>query len=184
MKNLLIAVFTLMFAVGAAAQSEGKMNTKKTLVAYFSCTGVTKSAAQKLAKIVDADSYEIQPEKAYTPEDLDWKNKKSRSSVEMHDTSSRPQIVSKIADFNQYETVFVGFPIWWNLAPTIINTFFESNDFSGKTVVLFATSGSSSISNSETMLQKTYPKIKWKSGKLLNGTIDKSSLEPWLNKIK
>lgn len=168
MKNLLIALLALVYTTGAMAQSKETMSTNKTLVAYFSCTGTTKSAAQKLAKNIGADLYEIKPQKPYTSADLNWHNRNSRSSVEMKDSSSRPAISGKIADMKQYDTVFVGFPIWWDLAPTIINTFLESYDFSGKTVIPFATSGGSSISNSEKNLRKAYPKIKWETGKLMN----------------
>lgn len=184
MNNLLVAFLALFCMTGATAQNKKEMNGKKTLVAYFSCTGTTKSAAQQLAQTMGADLYEIKPAKPYTSADLDWNNKNSRSSVEMKDASSRPAIATKVADMAQYETVFVGFPIWWDLAPTIINTFLESYDFKGKAVVPFATSGGSSIANSEKALRKAYPQIKWEAGKLLNGRVDKNSLAGWLNKIK
>lgn len=184
MKNLLITLLALMVTIGTTAQNKEKMNTKKILVAYFSCTGTTKSAAQKLAQVVGADLYEIKPTQLYTFADLNWKNKSSRSSVEMNHLSSRPAITGKVTDMSQYETVFVGFPIWWDLAPTIINTFLESYDFSDKIVIPFATSGSSNITNSEKSLRKTYPKIRWQVGRLLNGSVDKDSLAEWLNKIK
>ena len=108
------------------------MSDKKILVAYFSCTGVTARAAQKLAEAAQADLYEIKPEQPYTQADLNWSNKKSRSSLEMNDPTSRPAISGKVENMEQYDTVFVGFPIWWYVAPTIINTFLESYDFSGK----------------------------------------------------
>lgn len=119
------------------------MNNSNTLVAYFSASGTTKQLADRLAKISNADLYEIKPQKSYTREDLDWMNKKSRSSVEMSDHNSRPLLADKDAQIEQYDTIFVGFPIWWYIAPTIINTFLEAYDFSGKKVVLFATSGGS-----------------------------------------
>lgn len=122
--------------------------------------------------------------KPYTSADLNWNNKSSRSSVEMKDSSSRPAIATKVKDMAKYEIVFVGFPIWWDLAPTIVNTFIESYNLEGKTVVSFATSGGSSITNSEKTLQKSYPKINWKQGRLLYGRIDKDSISEWLNKIK
>lgn len=184
MKNLLVTLLALLCTMGATAQNKKEMNAKRTLVAYFSCTGTTKSAAQKLAQTIGADFYEIKPAKPYTSADLNWNNKNSRSSVEMKDASSRPAIASKVADMGQYETIFVGFPIWWDLAPTIINTFLESYDFKGKTVVPFATSGGSGIANSEKALRKAYPQIKWEAGKLLNGRVDKKSLAGWLDKIK
>ena len=114
---------------------------KKILVAYFSCSGVTAKAAKRLATVVGADLYEIKPETPYTREDLNWMDKKSRSSVEMNDPASRPAIAGKIENMDEYDVVFVGFPIWWYVAPTIINTFLESYDLSGKTIVPFATSG-------------------------------------------
>lgn len=116
---------------------------QKVLVAYFSCSGVTKKLAQTLAGVVKGDLYEITPAQPYTAADLNWQDKNSRSSVEMRDKSSRPAISGSVKDFAQYDTVFVGFPIWWYVAPTIINTFLESEDFSGKTVIPFATSGGS-----------------------------------------
>lgn len=184
MKKLLISLLALMITIGAMAQNRETMNTKKILVAYFSCTGTTKSAAQKVAQAIGADLYEIKPSKPYTSADLNWNNKSSRSSVEMNNLTSRPAIAEKVNNMAQYEIVFIGYPIWWNLAPTIVNTFIESYDLQGKTVVPFATSGSSGISNSEKALQKSYPQIKWQSGRLLNGHVDKDSLSEWLNKIK
>lgn len=150
----------------------------KTLVAYFSASGVTAKTAEKLAKAADADLYEIAPAEKYTSADLDWMNKKSRSSVEMNDASSRPAIATKVENMDQYETILVGFPIWWYVEPRIIDTFLESYDFSGKTVIPFATSGGSGIANVEKNLQKEYPNINWKAGKLLNG--GNVSVDGWL----
>ena len=115
----------------------------KKLVAYFSASGVTKSVAEALAEAMGADIYEIKPEAPYTSADLNWQDKSSRSSVEMSDKSSRPALADKDANIADYDTIFLGFPIWWYVAPTIINTFLESYDFAGKTIILFATSGSS-----------------------------------------
>lgn len=115
----------------------------KNLVAYFSASGVTQKAALDLAKVKDADLYEIEPVKKYTSEDLDWTNKNSRSSIEMKNKSSRPEIIKKDLDVDLYDTVYVGFPIWWYTAPTIINTFLETYNFKNKKIVLFATSGGS-----------------------------------------
>jgi len=116
---------------------------KKILAAYFSASGVTAEAAKKLAKAAGADLYEIKPAVPYTDKDLDWRNEQSRSSVEMRSKTSRPALADNNADISQYDTIFLGFPIWWYVAPTIINTFLESYDFSGKTIILFATSGGS-----------------------------------------
>ena len=118
--------------------------SQKSLVAYFSCSGVTKKTAELLSDMAGADLFEIRPEVPYTKADLDWMDKKSRSTVEMNDPSYRPAIADKVEHMEQYDTVYVGFPIWWYVAPTIINTFLESYDFSGKTVIPFATSGGSS----------------------------------------
>jgi len=127
---------------GGEVMAETKSN-KKVLVAYFSASGVTAKVAKKLSNAIGADLFEIKPAEPYTSADLDWTNKKSRSSVEMADKSSRPAIANKVADMSQYDVVFVGFPIWWYREPSIIDTFMESYDFSDKQVVPFATSGSS-----------------------------------------
>ena len=152
---------------------------QKVLVAYFSATGTTKAAAQQLAKVAGADLYEIKPEQPYTDADLDWQNKQSRSSVEMQDKHSRPAISGKLQNMHEYNVVYVGFPIWWYTAPTIINTFLETYDFKGKTVIPFATSGGSSIQKACADLGAAYPEIKWKDGKLLNRT-SKGDLQKWV----
>ena len=124
----------------------------KVLVAYFSASGVTKGVAQQLAEVTGGTLHEIKPEQPYTDADLDWRNKQSRSSVEMADKSSRPSIANRVENMDQYDTVFVGYPIWWYIAPTIINTFLEQYDMAGKTIVPFFTSGSTigaSVSISE-----------------------------------
>lgn len=119
----------------------------KRLVAYFSASGVTKKVAEALAKAGEADIFEIKPEIPYTKADLDWMNKKSRSSLEMADKSSRPGVAEKVENMDQYDVIYVGFPIWWGVAPTIVNTFLEQYDLSGKKVVAFATSGGSGMGN-------------------------------------
>ena len=159
------------------------MDNKKTLVAFFSCSGTTRRAAQLVAEATDADLYEIKPEIPYTQADLDWTNKKSRSTVEMNDLSSRPAISSKVENMDVYDTVFVGFPIWWYVAPTIINTFLESYDFSGKTVIPFATSGGSGLGETEKKLRPSCSgSTNWKTGKLLNRG-DKASLKAWIEEL-
>lgn len=115
----------------------------KTLIAYFSASGTTAKAAKKLSEAIGADLYEIRPAVPYTEEDLNWMDKKSRSSIEMNDRSFRPELADHDADIAAYDKIFLGFPIWWYVAPTIINSFLESYDFSGKTIILFATSGGS-----------------------------------------
>ncbi len=137
--------------------------------AYFSATGTTKEAATQLAKAANADLYEIVPEKPYTSADLAWNDDNSRSSVEMKNPKSRPAIKGKVENLGQYDTVYVGFPIWWYTAPTIINTFVESNDLKGKTVITFATSGGSTVTKATKDLKAAYPGINWKEGSLLNG---------------
>lgn len=159
-------------------------NTMKALVTYFSASGVTRNAAKQLADIIGADLYEITPETLYTEADLDWTNKQSRSSVEMADKTSRPAIKDggKV-NLANYDVVFVGFPIWWYTAPTIINTFIEANDFTGKTIVPFATSGGSNITKSCEDLKAAYPDYKFGEGRLLN-SIDKADIEHWVEGLK
>ena len=127
----------------------------KKLVAYFSATGTTKEPAERLAKATGADLFEIRPTIPYTSADLNWMDKKSRSSVEMSDPTSRPEIAEKIPNLADYDTVFLGFPIWWYVAPTIINTFLDEYDFSGKTVIPFATSGGSGMGKTLEGLKKS-----------------------------
>ena len=154
----------------------------KKLVAYFSASGVTKSTAERLAKAADADLFEIQPLVPYTKADLDWTNKKSRSSVEMSNPDSRPEIANKVPDFEEYDTVFLGFPIWWYVAPAIINTFVESYDFSGKTIVPFATSGGSGMGKTVEVLKTLCPTANWEKGKMLN-RVSEQELNAWLNSL-
>ena len=141
---------------------------KKALVAYFSASGVTEQVAEKLASAAHADCFRIQPKIAYTKADLDWTNKSSRSSVEMSDPASRPEIVNEKLDVSSYDTIFIGFPIWWYVEPRIVDTFLERSDFSGKTVIPFATSGGSGIEKAERSLKSHCPQANWKKGKLLN----------------
>lgn len=154
----------------------------KKLVVYFSASGVTKKAAELLAKAANADIYEIAPKVPYTSADLNWMDKKSRSSVEMRDSSSRPEIADTDAKIENYDTIFLGFPIWWYVAPTIINTFLESYDFSGKTIILFATSGGSKFGKAVDGLQKSAPKAIIKEGKILNGRLSEDEIKSWIEK--
>ncbi|HIU41406.1 MAG TPA: NAD(P)H-dependent oxidoreductase [Candidatus Egerieicola faecale] len=142
----------------------------KTLVAYFSASGVTAKAAEKIAEAIGADLYEIRPQLPYTAKDLDWMNRNSRSSVEMNDPARRPAIAQSLDNMAQYDTILVGFPIWWYVEPRIIDTFLESYDFSGKTMIPFATSGSSGIEKAQQSLQAHCPKAVWEKGQLLNRT--------------
>ena len=141
------------------------------LVAYFSASGVTKAKAKELANTIGAELYEIAPAVRYTNADLNWMDKKSRSSVEMNNKSSRPALAETNHDFSRYDVIYIGFPIWWYTAPTIINTFLETFDFSGKKIVLFATSGGSSIDRAVKDMQKQYPALNIAGGKLLNGKV-------------
>lgn len=154
----------------------------KKLVAYFSASGVTKSYAEKLAKAADADLFEIKPEVPYTKADLDWMDKNSRSTVEMKNPDSRPEIAEKLKDMEKYDTVFLGFPIWWYVAPTIVDTFLESYDFSNKTIIPFATSGGSGMGKTSDILRKVCPDADIKNGKVINN-MSESTLADWANKF-
>ena len=156
---------------------------KKTLVAYFSASGVTAKAAKTLAKAVSADLYEIRPAVAYTSADLNWNDKNSRSSVEMNDKRSRPALADRNAHVEDYDVIFLGFPIWWYVAPTIINTFLEQYDFSGKTIVLFATSGGSGLGRTAAGLQPSAPGAKILDGRLLNGRLSEAELKTWAENL-
>ena len=156
---------------------------KKALVAYFSASGVTAKAAETLAQAVNADLYEIQPEKPYTRADLDWTNRQSRSSVEMRDPDSRPAFFKRPLDLEAYDVVFVGFPIWWYVAPTIINTFLESYDFSGKSIILFATSGGSGFGKSVEELSPSCPNATIREGRMLNGNPSEQELRQWVESL-
>lgn len=143
----------------------------KILVAYFSASGVTKNAAEKLAKTANADLFEIKPVRPYTDADLNWMDKKSRSTIEMNDLSSRPEIAEKCENMGSYDVVFVGFPIWWYVEPRIIDTFLESYDFSGKTVIPFATSGGSGLGKTAENFKKILgADVTVKDGKMLTRT--------------
>ncbi len=158
---------------------------KKALVAYFSCSGVTAKLAKELASAVDGDLYEIRPAVPYTSADLNWADKNSRSSVEMNDRSSRPALADTAANIDEYDTVFVGFPIWWYIAPTIINTFLESYDFSGKTVIPFATSGGSGVGDTDKYLHPSCSeKTNWRPAKRFPNGTQSADLKQWVNELK
>ncbi|MBQ1405833.1 MAG: NAD(P)H-dependent oxidoreductase [Oscillospiraceae bacterium] len=152
---------------------------RKTLVAYFSASGVTARLAQKLAAVTDADLFEIVPETPYTAADLDWTNKASRSSVEMNDPTSRPAVASRAADLSRYDRIFVGFPIWWYTAPTIVNTFLEQYDLTGKTVVPFATSGMSPIGRSAADLRPSAKGAQVLDGRRFSADVPDAELRQW-----
>ena len=161
---------------------KGLFIMSKKLVAFFSASGTTKKVAQIIAEEVKADLFEIEPKIPYTKADLDWMNKKSRSSVEMSDKKYRPEIMEKEIDMSSYDEIFLGFPIWWYVAPTIINTFLETYDFSGKKIVLFATSGGSGFGNTVKELQISAPGAVITEGSLLNrGT--KQEISEWVKSL-
>ena len=156
--------------------------SKKVLVAYFSASGVTASIAKQLAGEIGADTYEIVPKNKYTSEDLNWQNDKSRSSIEMKDAKSRPELADDNAKVEGVDVIFLGFPIWWYTAPHIINTFLEQYEFSGKHVVLVATSGGTDIDKSVKDLQNTYTRIHFDGGKKFNVGISRDELKNWASK--
>ena len=155
----------------------------RVLVAYFSATGTTARAAEKLANVTGGELYAIVPAQPYTSADLDWNDKRSRSSVEMNDPKSRPAIKGRKENIADYDVIFIGYPIWWDLAPRIINTFIESHDLKGKTVIPFATSGGSTLAGSAAALKKTYPALNWREGRLLNRA-DEKSIRNWVDNCK
>ena len=144
----------------------------KKLIAYFSASGVTKSAAEQLACLTGADLYEIRPEMQYSREDLDWRNKQSRSSLEMTDPFSRPALEKSVPDVSSYDMVYIGFPIWWGVAPRPVNTFIESARLEDKPVYIFATSGGSGIDYALNDMKKNYPSLDIRGGKLLKGKVE------------
>ena len=156
---------------------------KKVLVAVFSASGVTRKVGEEIARIAGADFYEIVPKQIYTPADLDWMNKKSRSSVEMNDPSARPEIAGSAINMASYDTVIVGFPIWWGIAPRSIETFLESYDFSGKKIIPFCTSGGSGVGRSDTALHKNVSgNVKWEKGIQINRP-NETQIRRWLNQV-
>lgn len=156
---------------------------KKVLVAVFSASGVTKRVGEEISRINGGDFFEIVPKDIYTSDDLNWMNKRSRSSVEMNDPSARPEIANNVSDMDSYDVVIVGFPIWWGVAPRIIETFLESYDFSGKTIIPFCTSGGSGVGRSDTALHKNAAgDVKWGKGVQINRP-DETKIKKWLEKI-
>ena len=173
-KIMIIAALLTMSLSGCTQKNNGNNNPqnnttmKKTLVTYFSATGTTKAAAERLAKECNADLFEIAPEVPYTAADLDWRDKTSRSTLEMKDKTSRPAIAAKCDNIADYDTVWIGFPVWWYTAPTIINTFIEAHDLSGKVLNVFATSGGSDVKGSANDLRNAYPQYTWGESRLMN----------------
>ena len=155
----------------------------KTLVAFFSASGVTRQVAQKLAAAAQADLYEIKPAVPYTQADLNWRDKSSRSSVEMQNLAIRPQLADTDAKIEQYDRILLGYPIWWYMAPTIINTFLESYDFSGKSIILFATSGGSGFGKSVKELSPSCPNATIREVRMLNGNPSEQELRQWVESL-
>ena len=181
MKRFLAAIITglVFFTAFGTRAKENDMTEKKILTAYFSASGTTAKVAGKLAKAINADLFEIKPAQPYTEADLDWRNKQSRSSVEMKDKNSRPAIASKIDDMSKYDVVFVGFPIWWYREPSVVDTFMESYDFAGKTIVPFATSGGSGMGDSAKNIQALAPKAKVSDGRRFSSDVSEAELKKW-----
>jgi flavodoxin len=174
----------LLSALAACIAISGTTNAMaedgdKTLVAYFSATGTTAGVAQKLANATGGDLFEIVAEQPYTSEDLDWQNDQSRSAIEMNDRNTRPAISSNVEDMAQYKIVFIGFPIWWGREPSIIDTFVESYDFADKTIIPFATSGSSEIGDSGANIQSLAPNAHVLSGQRFSSDISEEDLKNW-----
>lgn len=186
MKRIITALLTLaLLPMTVCAQNKYNMNngnSKKILVAYFSATGTTERAARTLAAAAGGELFEITPVPRYTGADLNWHDKKSRSSVEMADSKCRPEIKALKEDIADYDIVFIGYPIWWDLAPRQVYTFLDKHDLSGKRVIPFATSGGSTINGSVADLRKVYPKPDWESGRLVN-RIDAKSAKAWLDSL-
>lgn len=179
---LVIGAFTLQSCTNnkQSEKNNGQEDDTKILVCYFSATGTTEKAAQRIANLTGGDVHNIAPQVPYTAHDLDWRDSLSRSYVEMHNRAFRPALKDSVTDMSDYNVVLIGYPNWWNTHPTIINTFIEANDLQGKTVIPFMTSGGSDIVNSENELHEAYPNIKWAKGLLMNNVSD-DEIKSWLS---
>lgn len=166
-------------AKGEKERKAGQEKPARTLVAYFSATGNTKAVAERIASAVGADTWEIAPKEAYTAADLDWTDDSSRSSRENADTGARPELKAKMAAIDGYDVLYVGYPVWWGVAPRIILTFLESHNLDGKTVIPFCTSASSPLGESDVLLHKHAPKAGWKAGKRFSEHPSKGEVEEW-----
>ena len=152
----------------------------KILISYFSASGVTKEVASKIASITGGDLFEIEPVNKYTDEDLNWNNADSRSSVEMNNPSSRPEVKNKVSNLNDYDTILIGFPVWWDLAPRVINTFIEENNLEDKKIYVFATSGGSSVINSFNTLKNTYSNLNFVSAKRFSSNVSENDITSFI----
>lgn len=182
---MIAAIMGIFISMTACAQKKTAKSTgvdkaaeHKTLVAYFSVTGTTENEAKTIAQAANAELLKIEPKQEYTAADLDWRNENSRSSQEMKNPKARPEINKTKDNLDEYDVVYLGFPIWWNLAPRIVNSFIEAYSLKGKTVIPFATSGGSDIDNAAKTLKSEYSDINWQQGKLLNGS-SKQDIENW-----
>ena len=191
MKKVILALVVISLSISLTAYNSEKSSQKleenkmsKTLVAYFSASGNTAKLARTLASVVDGDLHEIQPKQPYTPADLDWRDSKSRSSVEMNDKSFRPEIANKVDDMEKYDTIYIGFPIWWYVAPTIINTFLEQYNLEGKTIIPFATSGSSGMGNTNAELKNSCEGAILKEGKRFDTNASAQELKEWVESFQ
>lgn len=179
-----IAAMTVLFISCANKKQDTAAlnNNNQVLICYFSATGTTEKAAQHIADLTGGTLHNIQPAEPYTDADLDWRDTLSRSYVEMHDRDFRPALKDSVTDMSDYSVVFIGYPNWWNTHPTIINTFIESNNLQGKTIVPFMTSGGSNITNSEKELHEAYPTLNIASGLLMN-SVSNEEIKTWLQEI-
>ena len=182
---MLTLAAAMTMSLAACAQDKGEKNMQtgnKALVVYFSATGTTAKAARTIAEVTGGTLYEIVPRQAYSSDDLDWNDRQSRSSVEMNDPQSRPALKDAEPDVAACDVIFIGYPVWWDQAPRIINTFIESHDLNGKTLVPFATSGGSGITGSVRELKRAYPELEWQDGRLLNGA-SRNTVQNWVNDV-
>ena len=187
MKKVILALVVISLSISLTAYNSNKSSQKleekkmnKTLVVYFSASGNTAKLAQTLASVVNGDLHEIQPKQPYTSADLDWRDSKSRSSVEMNDKSFRPEIANKVDNMENYDTIYIGFPIWWHVAPTIINTFLEQYNLEGKTIIPFATSGSSGMGNTNAELKNSCKGAILKEGKRFDVNASAQEIKKWV----
>lgn len=176
MRKLLVSLLAVL-SIGLASCTQ--KDNRKILVVYFSATGNTAEAAKKLAEVTDGALYEIVPEQPYTKEDIDYDNKQSRCWVENDNPEFRPGIKNENLNVADYDLIFIGYPIWWEKAPLVVNTFIESYDLKGKTLISFGTSATSKIDGSATALKNTYPDLTWKKGKILNG-MNEEEIKEWV----
>ena len=191
MKHLTLIIVALVAMTGLLAACTQKKqdsaataieNNSNVMVCYFSATGTTEKAAQRIADLTGGALHNIAPEVAYTDSDLNWRDSLARSYVEMHNRDFRPALKDSVTDMSDYSVVFIGYPNWWNTHPTIINTFIESNNLQGKTIIPFMTSGGSDITNSEKELHEAYPELNIAKGLLMNGVSDEE-IKEWLKGI-